>query len=210
MNYKTVAAYNLQDEIGRIFSSHMDGPFNRALKMNHCTGMAYGYSQFITNLSFLVLFAAGALLMKWFPSIQGENVMLCIFAIFFGAFSAAQAQQFGPDVKKAKEAAIKIFKIKDTPTECNAIDMDRSGLPITNQFEGAIEFENVWFRYPSRRDQWVFKGLNLKINPKETIAIVGESGQGKSTLVNLILRFYDVNAGKVTIDGVDIRSYNVC
>ena len=67
----------------------------------------------------------------------------------------------------------------------------------------------MWFRYPTRKNEWVFKGLNLKINPNESIAVVGESGSGKSTLVNLVLRFYDPDQGQVLIDGVDAREYNL-
>ena len=76
-------------------------------------------------------------------------------------------------------------------------------------FRGEIEFKDVWFRYPTRLNQWIFKGLNLKINPNESIAIVGESGQGKSTFINLVMRFYDPEYGTVLIDGVDIREYNI-
>lgn len=67
----------------------------------------------------------------------------------------------------------------------------------------------MWFRYPTRRDQWIFKGLNLKINPRDNIAIVGESGQGKSTLISLIMRFYDPDFGTVLVDGVDVKQYNI-
>jgi len=76
-------------------------------------------------------------------------------------------------------------------------------------FRGEIEFQNVWFRYPTRKQQWVFKGLNLKIARQEAIAIVGESGQGKSTFINLVMRFYDPEFGRVLIDGVDVREYHV-
>ena len=55
----------------------------------------------------------------------------------------------------------------------------------------------------------MFKGLNLKINPHDCIAIVGESGQGKSTLISQIMRFYDPDFGQVLIDGVDVRDYNI-
>ena len=67
----------------------------------------------------------------------------------------------------------------------------------------------MWFRYPTRKNDWILKGLNLKINTQETVALVGESGCGKSTIVSLILRLYDVDYGKITIDGVDIRDYNL-
>ncbi len=67
----------------------------------------------------------------------------------------------------------------------------------------------MWFRYPSRKNEWVFKGLNLLIKSNESVAIVGESGSGKSTLVNLILRFYDPNSGEILIDGVNVKDYNL-
>lgn len=67
----------------------------------------------------------------------------------------------------------------------------------------------MWFRYPTRKNEWVFKGLNLTIHPNESVACVGESGSGKSTLVNLILRFYDPDFGTVYIDDIDIRKYNL-
>lgn len=60
-----------------------------------------------------------------------------------------------------------------------------------SQVSGKIEFKDVWFRYPTRKDDFVLKGLTLTINPNESVALVGESGCGKSTFVNLMMRFYD-------------------
>lgn len=74
---------------------------------------------------------------------------------------------------------------------------------------GIIEFKNVWFRYPTRKEDFVLRGLNIKICPKESIALVGESGCGKSTFVNLLMRFYDVDFGEILIDGVNIQKYNL-
>lgn len=83
-------------------------------------------------------------------------------------------------------------------------------MPIDKQeFKGRIEFKDVWFRYPTRMNEWIFKGLNLVIEPNESIAIVGESGCGKSTLTSLIYRFYDVEKGKILFDGVDIKEFSV-
>lgn len=67
----------------------------------------------------------------------------------------------------------------------------------------------MWFRYPERRNQWVFKGLNLTIEPNEVVAVVGESGAGKSTFISLIMRFYDPESGSVLIDGVDVKEYKI-
>jgi len=94
-------------------------------------------------------------------------------------------------------------------SKINAVDIPDEAISVPESFKGVIEFKNVWFRYPSRKNEWVFKGLNLKINSDESVAIVGESGCGKSTLVNLILRFYDPCFGEVLIDGVNIKDYNL-
>jgi ABC-type multidrug transport system fused ATPase/permease subunit len=129
--------------------------------------------------------------------------------MYFGAFAAGGATTNGPDIGKAIKAAVKIFRITDLPSEINAVDIPEDSVQVPPDFEGEIEFRDVWFRYPLRPKQWVFKGLNLKINPKDCIAIVGESGQGKSTFINLLMRFYDVTFGRILIDGIDIQKYNI-
>lgn len=75
--------------------------------------------------------------------------------------------------------------------------------------KGKIEFRDVWFRYPTRKDDFVLKGLTLTIEPNESVALVGESGCGKSTFVNLMMRFYDPNFGQIFLDGVNIQEYNL-
>lgn len=75
--------------------------------------------------------------------------------------------------------------------------------------QGKIEFRNVWFRYPTRTEDFVLKGLNITINPEESVALVGESGCGKSTFVNLLMRFYDPDQGQIFLDGIDIKSMNL-
>lgn len=78
-----------------------------------------------------------------------------------------------------------------------------------NNVQGRIEFQDVWFRYPTRKNEFVLKGLSLIINPNESVALVGESGCGKSTFVNLMMRFYDPDHGTILLDGVDIKKYNI-
>ena len=110
-------------------------------------------------------------------------------------------------MSKAKAAATVIFKVIDFPSQTDATD-ETSGI-VKEKLEGSIEFIDVWFRYPTRPEQWVLKGLNLKIDANDCVAVVGESGQGKSTLVNLIMRFYDPDFGTILIDGEDIKKYNL-
>lgn len=142
-------------------------------------------------------------------ALTGKNVFIAIFAMLFGAFGAGQANAYGPDVGKAITAAIKIFKIIDTPSLINPVQIPDDALAIPENFQGDIEFKDVWFRYPLRPKHWVFRGLNLKINPKDCIAIIGESGQGKSTFINLLMRFYDADFGEILIDGIEIKKYNI-
>ncbi|SKA73463.1 ATP-binding cassette, subfamily B [Clostridium sp. USBA 49] len=75
--------------------------------------------------------------------------------------------------------------------------------------KGSIEFENVSFSYNNESSEPVLKDINLVINPSETVGIIGATGSGKSTLVNLILRFYDTLSGKIKVDGIDVKEYNI-
>ena len=135
---------------------------------------------------------------------------VAMFSVLFGAFTAGQTMSFAPDVKKAQDAAMKIYSTIDLPSKIDALaESQNSAKPIPENFKGEIEFRDVWFRYPSRLQQWIFKGLNLKINHNEAIAIVGESGAGKSTFISLVMRFYDPEFGTVLIDGIDIKQYNI-
>ena len=110
---------------------------------------------------------------------------------------------------KALKAAVKIFNIMDEPSACDATVQDDTKINISVDFIGKIEFKDVWFRYPSRKNEWVLRNFNMTINPHENVAIVGESGSGKSTLVALLYRFYDVTFGNILIDGQDIREYDI-
>lgn len=148
------------------------------------------------------------------PSMNNKDIFVAIFVVFFAAWSMAQANQFGPDMAKAGVAGKKVLNILDQPTLIDPLgkntELDEKVMEMTPKiFRGTIEFKDVWFRYPTRKDDWVFKGLNLKINDQESIAIVGESGCGKSTLVNLIFRFYDVDHGSILVDDKDIKEYNI-
>lgn len=88
------------------------------------------------------------------------------------------------------------------------MDKQAKGLCTDGVF-GKIEFRDVWFRYPTRKEDFVLRGLSLTILPNESVALVGKSGCGKSTFVNLLMRFYDPDCGQILLDDVDIREYNL-
>ena len=145
-------------------------------------------------------------------TVNPKDVFIALFAIFFGANHAGMAMSMGPDIGKAQLAATKIFKIIEQPSKINALEMDKNKSLkklSKDQVTGKIEFKNVWFRYPTRKNEFVLRGLTLTILPNESVALVGESGCGKSTFVNLMMRFYDPDFGQILLDGVDIKEYNL-
>lgn len=109
-------------------------------------------------------------------------------------------------VSSARGAAYKVYQIIDRVPE---IDIDSTSGITPDKVVGAIEFTNVNFKYPTRPDLTILKDLSLKISPGMTVAFVGPSGSGKSTTVQLMQRFYDPLSGAVTLDGQDLKSFNV-
>lgn len=211
-HYKTVSAMASEDTIVQSYSDNLEGAVKEHRSLSILTGFFYGMSQFMTSFTFGGLFFISNWLMR--PDVaclDPMNAQRSMWSILFGAFSAVQAAQFGPDLAAGMAAAEKIFKMINTPSKIDALaDDDKKVSAKTDEnFRGEIEFKNVWFRYPSRLDDWVFKGLNLKIEKDMCIAIVGESGSGKSTFINLVMRFYDPEIGQVLIDGVDAKEYSV-
>lgn len=99
-------------------------------------------------------------------------------------------------------AANRVFDILDTEDQIQ--DKGNITAPV---FEGKIEFKDVHFGYLENEE--VIKGISLKVNPGETVAIVGSTGAGKSTIINLLNRFYEINEGSICIDGEDINSYSL-
>ncbi len=87
------------------------------------------------------------------------------------------------------------------------IAMPNTGTFAKDEFEGKIEFQNVRFSYDEKQE--VLKGISFKVNPGESVAIVGATGAGKSTIISLITRLYDINSGKILIDNVDLKDYEL-
>ncbi len=117
----------------------------------------------------------------------------------YGVLTPAKAiSKASYSIKKGNAAAERVLEILDSKSSINEISN-----PVNKQsFESEICFENVSFKY---ENTFVLKNINFKIKKGQTVAIVGQSGSGKSTIANLIPRFYDVNSGKIFIDGINIK-----
>ncbi|ABF41372.1 ABC transporter, ATPase subunit [Candidatus Koribacter versatilis Ellin345] len=112
-------------------------------------------------------------------------------------------------VQQAMAACERIFKLLDTPVE-----IDELAQPKSATGSGRIEFDHVWFAYrkdPNKNDEWdwVLRDVSFTLEPGETVAVVGHTGAGKTTLISLLLRFYDVQQGAIKIDGIDIREMSL-
>jgi len=104
-----------------------------------------------------------------------------------------------------KASMDRIFEVLDTN-----IDVEEPEYPITvDKVYGEVEFDHVHFSYGKQQDEEVLSNINFKIKPGEVFGIIGPTGSGKSSLVQLIPRFYDVTLGKILVDGVDVRDYNL-
>jgi ATP-binding cassette subfamily B multidrug efflux pump len=104
----------------------------------------------------------------------------------------------------AMASSERIFKLLDTPVDIQA--PANPVVPPASSNGGRVEFREVWFAYQG--EDWVLKDISLSIDAGETIALVGHTGAGKTTLISLMLRFYDVQRGQVLVDGVDVRQWN--
>ena len=106
-------------------------------------------------------------------------------------------------VQRAKAAAERIFEIIDAEVEVS----DREGAIELEAVEGRVVFDDIWFSYDG--ENMVLRSINLDVKPGETMAILGATGSGKSSIINLIPRFYDVSRGSITVDGRDVRDVTV-
>lgn len=106
-------------------------------------------------------------------------------------------------MQSAFVSADRVFQIIDNTGQREELHSGRT----LKETRGEIEFKDVWFAY--EKDNWVLKGVNFKILPGEVVAFVGETGAGKSTIVGLISRFYEIQSGEILLDGIDIREYKL-
>lgn len=173
--------------------------------------MALGLSKYRAAFgSFIIIVLFGGIFfLLWYGATMvgkgqmtvGELVSFIAYTMFIGG-AIGSLGNFYTTIASAIGGTERIKEILQQDHE-----LDLKYEPVKIKTSGEIEFREVWFHYPTRPDVEVLKGINLTIQPGQKIALVGASGAGKSTIAQLILRFYEVNRGMVCIDGTDVREY---
>jgi ATP-binding cassette subfamily B protein len=131
----------------------------------------------------------------------GELIQFLIYAVMVAGAVGALSEIWG-ELQRASGATERLQEL--LATEDPVVDRVHP-LPLPRPVRGEIAFEQVLFRYPARPETAALDGVDLVVTPGETVALVGPSGAGKTTVLQLLLRFYDPQAGRITIDGMDLK-----
>ncbi|NXD92614.1 MDR1 protein, partial [Chaetorhynchus papuensis] len=202
---RTVVAFNGQQKALEKYDANLEMAKRVGMKKSITTNTCLGLSQFFIFGSYALAFWYGTKLTAEDPHYDIGRVLIVFFSVLVGAFSLGQAAPNLESVANARGAAYEVYKIINKK---RLIDSSSKEGYKPDKLIGQIEFRNIHFSYPSRPDVKILKGLNLKVQTGKTIALVGASGCGKSTTVQLLQRFYDPDQGEITLDGRDIRTLN--
>ncbi|TYP98824.1 ABC-type multidrug transport system fused ATPase/permease subunit [Tenacibaculum adriaticum] len=196
---KVIKGFNAEKDFQGKFENSTNRFFHFSNSLLNRTNLASPTSEFLGIGVIAVLLWYGGRLVLVDGSLAGEEFITYI-ALAYNILTPAKAiSKASYSLKKGNAAAERVLEILETknPLEDlpNAIDK--------TSFENEIEFKNISFKY---QDNYVLDDFSLSIPKGKMVALVGQSGSGKSTIANLITRFYDVNKGAITIDGIDIKS----
>ena len=173
-------------------------------------GLTYGLSQSTILFVYIISFRFGAFLVT-FPAghvlfTEFQDIFRVFAAIIFASIGIGAAASFAPDYNQAKKSAKLVFSIINREPEID--NYSEEGVK-PDEVSGEVSANNVIFAYPARESVNVLSDLNLSVKLGKTLAIVGSSGSGKSTIFSLIERFYDPQSGCLMLDGVDLRDVNI-
>ena len=201
INTKTIFSYNFQRKIVDFYSELISTKNKNVVKSSLIFGVLYGISQFILYGAFAALYYVGALLI-YDNTIIFQNMNKAIFCIIFSMNGLGSIQMYIGDAAKAQDALISLYKVINKKSTIDPLE--KKSFDIV-KYKGKIEFKNVQFIYPTRPNQKVLKNLNFVIQPGQKVAFVGPSGSGKSSIIQLIERFYDVAEGEILIDDINVK-----
>jgi len=205
-NIKTVAAFGLQDRLLHQFESKAQSGreadvFFRCFVYGLGTGLCAASISLVyyVALRFGVLFLDHGLMAP-------QKLALCLFLVVSTTGGLIEVMRFMERAREARRAADSVFAVLDRIPQIDSTSSE--GLRLDG-VQGRLGFHGVNFRYPTRPDVQVLRSFELVVEPNNTVALVGHSGSGKSTIIGLLQRWYDPCCGSVTLDGCDIRKLDL-
>lgn len=201
---KIVKAFGMENYENKRFMDETKNYFNMVLKTVRIRNLSSPVTELLSIIIGAVIIYYGGLLVLQEKSLNASQFLGFLFAIFQMMPPIKELGSVNNRIQEASAAADRIFEIIDTEplikTKEGSIDLPR--------FDNEVKFENVSFHYEDA-DELVLDQLNFSVKKGDILALVGPSGGGKSTLVDLIPRFYDPTSGKIIIDGQDIKNVTV-
>ncbi|KAL2081432.1 hypothetical protein ACEWY4_023285 [Coilia grayii] len=201
-NIRTIAGLAKEGQFVELYENRLVAPYKAAKKKAHVYGVCFAFAQCVVFMTYAASFRYGGYLVKQ----EGLPYMLVfrvVAAIVTCGTALGRASSYTPDYAKAKIAAAQLFAVFDRVPK---ISIDPAVGRTWDDFKGEVEFVDCRFTYPSRPDVQVLRGLTVSVKPGQTLALVGSSGCGKSTSIQLLERFYDPDEGRVLIDGCPSRA----
>ncbi|CAF1014116.1 unnamed protein product [Rotaria sordida] len=202
---RTVLSYNGQEREEKRYEKYLGEAKKNGIKKGAISGFTMGCVWFFIYCAYALGFWYGAKLIREEGYSIG-NVIIVFFSIIIAIFNLGQASPHFQALTQARAAAYIIWQVIDEPSKINSDS--ETGLKKTDLI-GDIRFSNVHFSYPSRPSVKILNGISFDVKRGQTIALVGSSGSGKSTCVQLLQRFYDADSGTVFIDGHQVPEYNL-
>lgn len=207
-NMRTVSSLSMQFKVSKTYNQQTRKVATQRKKKAWISGLGFGGSQFSLFSTYALLFWYGAKLIGN-EEIDFRELMTAIMSLMLGTMGLGMAMTDMGDAKEGAMAASRIFATIDSSKGNPQDGLSQLGEVPTMPAKGTIEFRNVTFAYPTRKNMQVFKNYNLTIEAGKTVALVGPSGSGKSSIMGLLLRFYDPDEGEILLDGVNIKNYNI-
>ncbi|MCM1323721.1 MAG: ABC transporter ATP-binding protein/permease [Acetobacter sp.] len=199
---RIISSYNLYDYQNKRFCTTLDSVFKLGMKMIQRTGMMSPIMHFIVSFGIAAVIWLGSYLIVTHQITSGSFVSFIAALIMLYNPIKSIGNNFN-SVQLALLAMERVFTALERVPEIRNCELPKT----LKNLDGCIEYKDVCFSYVKNKP--VLKNVNLKIKIGETIAFVGNSGGGKTTMVNLLPRFYDVTGGKVLIDNTDIREFDI-
>ena len=197
---RVIKAFNAEKSVIRQFSNFNERLRNTVTKVNRRYMLAHPLSEFLGTVTIaIVLFFGGMLILSEDSSMSASSFIYYLIMFYNIINPAKELSKAMYNIQKGKASLERIDMVLQAVNPLKEVKNPVPAKPFTDK----IEYKNVSFKY---EDEWILKDINLTIPKGKMVALVGASGSGKSTMVDLLPRFYDVNEGEITIDGVNVKS----